>query len=193
MPVCPLTQCMINLESQNGVFHSRDSTVSVTHVLCALYNVELVAFSKIPMELKNKASDTWKLTIMFGRERLCHPSSVLASEPSAPAAAAEVPSRRFNSTGVCWRVIVPAGSFQRCSWITRIISSEACERGLEVWFRMRSSIGVLCLSDHTKFCGVCAVFFRAWAPLQSIAQSLLGACCFRYSVLPTMTWALTLA
>lgn len=32
-----------------------------------------------------------------------------------------------------------------------MLPSEVCERGLEVWFRMRSSIGVLCPSDHTKF------------------------------------------
>lgn len=51
------TQCMINSGSQNGVLHSRDSTCSVTRVLCALYNVELVAFSKIRRELKDKTSD----------------------------------------------------------------------------------------------------------------------------------------
>lgn len=40
------------------VFFIPETVLVVSLVLCALYNVELVAFSKIPMELKNKASDT---------------------------------------------------------------------------------------------------------------------------------------
>lgn len=102
------------------------------------------------MELKDKTSDTWKLTITFGRERLCHPSSVLAlsfqpqllqqrsllGDSTAQEYAGEWLFQLFLFRGI---------------WITWIISSEACERGLEVWLRLRSSIGVLCLSNHTKF------------------------------------------
>lgn len=56
MPVL-FTPCMINSGPQNGVLHSRGSICSVTHVLCALCNVELVACSKICMKLKDKNSD----------------------------------------------------------------------------------------------------------------------------------------